>query len=290
MIELGLCCAFKEAPIRFRSTTATYLKRCPDPIKHLNSIVEHNVQSLHQAIEFCKTHNIAAFRINSRFLPSCTHPDVAYTLNDLPDGKQFKNCLKKCKDIRLSFHPDQFILLSSPKEHVTENSIKEIEYQSEIAELVGADVINIHGGGAYDSKEKALDRFYENFFRLSKRAQKRLTIENDDKIYTPKDLLPLCHRLKIPLVYDVHHHRCNPDGLSIESATSLALETWDRYPQFHISSPKAGWASKTPSKHADYIDIRDVPKSWIPLKIQVDVEAKAKELAVLKLQKELLNY
>ena len=41
----------------------------------------------------------------------------------------------------------------------------------------------------------------------------------------------------ILLVYDVHHHRCNPDGLSVEEATSQAMATWDREPLFpHLQS------------------------------------------------------
>ena len=50
----------------------------------------------------------------------------------------------------------------------------------------------------------------------------RLTLENDDKVYTPADLLPVCTEMKVPLVYDVHHHRCLPDGLSVEAATEKA--------------------------------------------------------------------
>jgi UV DNA damage endonuclease len=86
----------------------------------------------------------------------------------------------------------------------------------------------------------------------------------------------------VPLVYDVHHHRCNPDGLSVKEATALALSTWkDREPWMHLSSPRDGWASPNPRAHADYIDPTDVPREWRRLTMTVDVEAKAKERAVL---------
>jgi UV DNA damage endonuclease len=52
-----------------------------------------------------------------------------------------------------------------------------------------------------------------------------LTLENDDISYTVSDLLPVCDKLAIPLVYDVHHHRCNPDGLPVEEATQLPEAT-----------------------------------------------------------------
>jgi hypothetical protein len=118
-------------------------------------------------------------------------------------------------------------------------------------------------------------------------VRKRLTLENDDRNYTPQDLFPVCRDLKIPLVYDVHHHRCLPDGLSVAAATEQSLETWDREPLFHISSPKDGWAAPDPKKHHDYIDIHDLPENWLSMDIIVEIEAKAKELAIKKVMADL---
>ena len=119
-------------------------------------------------------------------------------------------------------------------------------------------------------------------------CSQRLTLENDDRSYSPLDLLPVCTDMEIPLVYDVHHHRCLPDGLSIEAATEKACRTWNREPLFHISSPINGWNGKSDvRKHHDYVDIRDFPQNWLSLDLTVEVEAKAKELAVLKLMAEI---
>jgi UV DNA damage endonuclease len=122
---------------------------------------------------------------------------------------------------------------------------------------------------------------------LSRRVRNRLTVENDDTTYTPADLLPLCRETGIPLVYDVHHHRCNQDELSIEEATEQALATWDREPLFHISSPIEGWKGPKPRRHHDFIDIEDFPECWRGKAMTVEVEAKAKEVAVLKLKHQL---
>ena len=92
-------------------------------------------------------------------------------------------------------------------------------YQTEVAEWVSAGVINIHGGGAYGDKPLALSRFAQNLNHLSNGARHRLTIENDDRVYTAHDLLSLCKSESIPLVYDVHYHRCNRDDLTVEEAT-----------------------------------------------------------------------
>jgi len=177
-------------------------------------------------------------------------------------------------------------VLSSPHAAVVTNSIQELVYQANLAEAVGADVINIHGGGVYGDKVSALQRFIRVFSDLPDTVRSRLTLENDDISYTVRDLLPVCQQLSIPLVYDVHHHRCNPDGLTVEEATRLAAETWvwsGREPYCHISSPKAGWGGGNPKPHSDYIDPADLPECWRGMAMTVDVEAKAKELAVVRL-------
>jgi UV DNA damage endonuclease len=222
-----------------------------------------------------------------------THPDVGYEVEELPGGREIVAQYRKCgafarvAGIRTCFHPDQFVVLNSPRPDVVEKSIAELEYQAEVARWIGADVVNIHGGGAYGDKQTALRTFAKNCARLPKTIRKLLTIENDDKVYTPADLLPLCQEHGIPFVYDVHHHRCTPDGLTEEEATRLALTTWDREPLFHISSPLEGWTGPKPQRHHDYIDARDFPRFWHGLNVTVEVEAKAKELAVKKLAKAL---
>jgi UV DNA damage endonuclease len=88
----------------------------------------------------------------------------------------------------------------------------------------------------------------------------------------------------------VHHHRCLKDGLSVEHVTEAALKTWNREPLFHVSSPKFGWESARPNLHHDFINIQDFPECWRGLPITVEVEAKAKELAVKKLRSQLLSF
>ncbi len=179
------------------------------------------------------------------------------------------------------------MVLNSPREDVVAKSIDELDYQAEVAEWVGADCINIHAGGAYGDKASALNRFAASLTRLPRRVRERLTVENDDLTYTPADLLPICKAEGLPLVYDVHHHRCNPDGLSVEQATRRAIKTWNREPLFHISSPIDGWDGPQPRRHHDFIHIDDFPDCWRRKKITIEIEAKAKEVAIQKLLAEL---
>jgi UV DNA damage endonuclease len=298
MIRFGLCCIFRKEPIKFRRTTAKYLLSLSrnQQLKYLAEICLHNAQALHKALRYCRDHDIKDFRINSQILPLKTHPDMGYSMENLPFHDQiiqtFKDCGRFCKkhDIRTTFHPDQFILLSSPSNEVVQRSIADLIYQAEVAQWVNTDVINIHGGGAYGNKSASLNRFRKRIEQLPEAVRFRLTLENDDRIYTPEDLLPVCRDAGIPLVYDVHHHRCLPDGSRVETITELAIGTWNREPLFHLSSPKDGWESGNPRNHHDYIDVDDFPSCWMNLDITVEVEAKAKELAVLKLKKDLTNF
>lgn len=295
MIRLGLCCMFAEAPINFRTTTAAAMSRRSreEALANLSSLCLANADSLLKALEYCEASGIGCFRVNSQILPLKTHPTCGYRMDELPEAERivqaFKDCgeFSKRNDLRLSFHPDQFVVLNSPRPEVAESSVEELEYQAEVAEWVGADVVNIHGGGAYGDKVKAMEEFRRSLGRLSERARMRLTVENDDKIFTPSDLLPICQAEGVPLVYDVHHHRCLKDALTVEEATETALTTWNREPMMHLSSPIEGWTGPKPERHHDYIDVKDFPACWLGRTLTVEVEAKAKELAVLKLKTEL---
>lgn len=297
-MRFGLCCLFANQPITFRTTTAKALQVLPRSaqLAKLSQICQHNALSLYQALEAVSGLGIGAFRIMSPLFPRMTHPEVGYSLAELPDAACIAAQLAATrqlaldKDIRLSFHPDQFVVLSSPHPAVVDNAIRELVYQAQLAEWVGAGVINLHAGGVYGDKPAALERFAAVYRNLPDAVRSRLSLENDDISYTPADLLPLCQRLGLPLVYDVHHHRCNPDGLSVEQATEQAAATWQalgREPYCHLSSPRAGWQGTNPKPHADYIDPADFPACWQGRMMTVDVEAKAKELAVVRLMREL---
>jgi UV DNA damage endonuclease len=298
MIRLGLCCIFRDQPIKFMSTTATAIGRMEraDALEKLARLCAANAEALFSALQFCAENGIGCFRINSQILPLKTHPRDGYDMSDLPGGEEIVRRFQEAGEfarqhaLRLCFHPDQFVVLNSQKPEVVEASVRELEYQGEVAEWVGADVINIHGGGAFGDKTKALADFAAGLARLSPRVQSRLTVENDDITFTPADLLPVCRAAGLPLVYDVHHHRVNPDALSVEEATALALTTWNREPLFHISSPIEGWSGPGPRRHHDFIDRSDFPAVWLPLNITVEVEAKAKEVAVLELKQILREF
>lgn len=294
-LRLGLCCQFAREPIKFRTTTATAMLRLAPAQRRarLAELCRANAEALLASLHFCSSHGIGAFRINSQILPVKTHPNAGYSIEELPGGEAIRARFRACGDfarqhrLRLSFHPDQFVVLNSANPDTVKHSLAELNYQAEVAEWVGADTLNLHGGGAYGDKPRALLALRRAIDQLPDNVRSRLTLENDDKVYTPADLLPVCRDTGVPLVYDVHHHRCLPDGSSIVATTEQARQTWSSEPLFHISSPLDGWGRPRPERHHDYIQASDFPSEWRGWPLTVEVEAKAKELAVLRLMADL---
>jgi len=114
----------------------------------------------------------------------------------------------------------------------------------------------------------------------------RLTIENDDKatMYSVKDLMYIHDETGIPIVFDYHHHQFCTGDLTEEQALKLAATTWpkDIGQEVHYSESKALHENNSklkPQAHSDYIN--SLPNTY-GLDVDIMVEAKAKELAILK--------
>jgi UV DNA damage endonuclease len=295
-LRWGLCCQFLDSPITFRTATHRYAFGLGSKARrdYLAEIAAHNADALAAAVERCHELGIGGFRVNSQILPLATHPITGYSLEQLDRSGaiagafEWAGALARAYDVRLSLHPDQFVVLNSERESVVRSAVQELEHQARVAEMIGADVVCLHGGGASGGFAAAIERLEHGLDLLSPRARERLALENDDRCFTPRSLLPLCRRMGVPLVYDVHHHRCLPDGFSIEEATELAFATWrGREPYAHLSSPKGGWTALNVRAHSDYIDPGDFPEIWLSRTMTIDVEAKAKERAVLAIKKAL---
>ena len=290
----GLCCQFLDSPIKFRQATHRYVATLDESarMQYLSGIVRDNAQALIQAIGRCAELEIGAFRINSQIMPLATHPASGYELSQLNDSNiivesfQAAGKLARENQIRLSFHPDQFVVLNSVSDKVRASSIEEMNHQAMVAELIDAEALTLHVGGKVGGTQQALDRLEKGIHLLGEPARSRLALENDDRLFSPADLLPFCERTGIPFIYDVHHHRCNPDAMLVADATRRATATWGgREPWMHISSPRGKPDTKDFRPHADYIDPADFPSEWLSMRMTIDVEAKEKERAVLAIQK-----
>jgi UV DNA damage endonuclease len=164
-------------------------------------------------------------------------------------------------------------------------AVRELDFMAELCDVLGADALTVHGGGRAGGTAAALDRLARGLDRLGDRARALVALENDDRLFAPADLLPLCRSAGVPLVYDVHHHRCHPDALSVREATEAAAATWGaREPWTHVASPRDGWTAPNPRPHAPLVDPADFPAEWLGRRMTIDVEAKDKERAVLAIR------
>ena len=110
----------------------------------------------------------------------------------------------RVNDVRLSFHPDQFVVLASDREEVVNKSIEEFEYHVDMARMMGygkqfQDIkINVHISG-----RKGPQGIRDVFGRLSPEARNTLTLENEEYTHGLLDCLSLSDL--VPTVMDIHH-------------------------------------------------------------------------------------
>jgi len=303
-LKFGLCCLFHKEPIKFKTYTKTALLKLSDSDRtdKILTVISHNIKTLQEAINYCCINSIESYRFSSDLFP---HFDYISSILSDGDMTWLLDKLKSIdtKNIKLSCHPGQFVNLGSPTPDVVQNSLSEIKYHSILCEHLKADEINIHlGSGTYGDKESTKARFMETF---RNNDLKNLTIENDELSYSVEDCLEVATILKIPVTFDLHHHRCHllkPDYVSEFTEHELFLkckQTWIDagydYMRMHLSNPKTGeYASASKSRgHSDTIyDLESIPE-WLReeslnFDIHLDIEAKFKETAIFELRRVIL--
>lgn len=257
---------------------------------YVSELALKNVSDIIKILEWNLKNDIKFFRLSSDIIPR----DDMVALQDLKDFEQIKNKLKEAGDfakqnnIRITSHPGPFVVLSSPHEHVVDNSIKNLELHGFIFDLMGLDKtsynkINIHCNGVYGDKLSAMDRFCDNYNKLSDSVKNRLSIENDDKasMYSVNDLLYIHNKISIPIVFDYHHHRFCDGGITEEEALALAVSTWKNgiTPVVHYSESAV---DKKPQAHSDFI--KTLPNTY-GNDVDIMLETKMKDLALLEVKK-----
>lgn len=279
-----------------KTTTYKNLSKLEPKLWHmkLKDIAIKNIESTERIIRYNSAYGIKLYRMTSKIIPLATHKEVAFWdwESDLkPYFEKLGRTIRECK-ARVSTHPDHFVLLNSPRKEVLEASIKDLEYHMKMYNLMGlseSSKMVLHIGGMYGDKESALERFYRGFDVLSDEIKNRIILENDDKIYTAKEVLNVAKTLEVPMVLDVHHNKCNPSEAALESIISSIYDTWKKEedaPKIHFSSPKC---EKDFRAHHDYIESEDfiefinMSKKVDGRDIDVMIEAKKKDLSVFKL-------
>lgn len=264
-------------------------------IPFLKDIILHNLTLTKETLLWNIDKNILMYRASSKLIPFSTHSDILrdYEFRWFEDSDILKLLgeIKKIvleNDIRLSMHPDQFTVLNSFKEDVVDKSILNLEYHEKLLTSMGGTDLIIHTGGVYGDKSEAIKRFITTYNSLDKNIRKHLRLENDDVSYTLSDVIAISKTCGIPVLLDIHHHNCNNGGVyNIKSLMNYIKDSWDStglLPKCHISTGITDYKDK---RHADYIspaDFFSFCELTEDIKVDLMVEAKLKEMAVLELK------
>ena len=262
-------------------------------IEYASELGLQNCKDLFEIVKWNNKNGFPFFRITSNLFPWSSE----YKLKDMPDHQEICDVLGEVgkyvadNNMRITSHPGPFNVLTSPHPHVVDNCINDLSTHGEVFDMMGLsrtpyNKINIHIGGAYGDKESAMERFCVNFVRLPDSVKSRLTVENDDKasMYSVRDLYDGVYKvIGIPIVFDYHHHQFCTGDMSEQKALELAIKTWgDIKPVVHYSESRRDEKKDETIRvqaHSDYI--YDKIETY-GNEIDIMVEAKAKELAVVK--------
>jgi UV DNA damage endonuclease len=290
--NLGLVCITTTDAVRYKTVTRKRLLSFDEPTQRemLRALYQENVNRLNSAIEFCQANDIRLYRMTSGLFPFSDEPIGAEILEDFAGQLSVIGKDALARNIRLVLHPDQFVVLSSDSEAVIENSVKILRMHAKTMDLLEQPrsewaVMNIHGG-----KGDRVDKLVASVEKLPDEIRSRIAFENDEHAYSSAQILEVCRRANVPMVFDAHHHICREklddyNNQSVEETFWAARETW-KNPEnqlVHISNGRDRFQDRA---HHDLIfDMPDVFRfaPWI------EVEAKHKEIAIAKLQKEWLN-
>jgi UV DNA damage endonuclease len=260
---------------------------------YLKSLIDQNLKDLLTQLQWNIKHNIFFMRLTSEMFPFASHSEYGYSIHFADEHlKIIGNFIKK-NGIRLTMHPGQYNVLSSPNENVVRNTFLDLNHHCDILDRMGLgkdSVMIIHGGGVYGDKEKSLERLEKNILLLPEGTRNRLVLENCEMSYKIEDLLPISEKLQVPIVIDFHHDSIYPSDNPVEFYFDRVFKVWfDRgiKPKVHVSNSVPGITendSKTARrKHSDYIQFLHESLLKITFPLDVMLECKMKEQAIFRL-------
>ncbi|CAM3628053.1 UV DNA damage repair endonuclease UvsE [Marinicrinis lubricantis] len=284
-----------------KTMTATTFQKITDreaAIRKLQRIAAENLQNTLRLLKHNQAHDIHVYRFSSKLIPLISHEWLS-GWDPFPILEPFFREIGdyvKAHGMRVSFHPDHFTVLSTPRPEILKASIRDLHIHVKMLDTMGLGEeakCNIHIGGAYGDKPKSLERFIRQFSELDESIRRRITLENDDKTFNALETLKACEALQVPMVLDIHHQWVNNEGERAIDLWPRVLQTWADNPQLppkiHVSSPKS---ESDPRGHADDVDAGFVRDFLISIskhtdRLDVMIEAKRKDGALFQLMEDL---
>jgi UV DNA damage endonuclease len=251
--------------------------------------VQNNLDCLERILVYNVHGGFFFFRITSDLVPFASHPVCTFDW-----AAHFRKQLQgigrfiREHDIRISMHPDPFVLINSPKDDVVQRSIAELEYHSRVLDEMGLDStakIQIHVGGLYGDRGSAVARFVESYRSLRAPLRRRLIIENDDRLFSLRDALTIHEKTGVPILFDSFHHECLNHGETVREALQLAVSTWRRQDgaaMADYSTQEQGQRVGTHARTLDSLRFRRFIRETKGIDFDLMLEIKDKERSALK--------
>jgi UV DNA damage repair endonuclease len=325
--RIGFACKFAEINkkgeiasvegLNTGGTTLAWAKRNTRSVaeEKIIDVAKSNILATHALVKKVATldPSLRMVRITSDMFSFYTHEDY----KDFWQSSDVQTSLARwmapigetarANNVRLSFHPDQFVVLASDREEVVNKSIDEFEYHVDMAKFMGygkqfQDIkINVHISG-----RKGPQGIRDVFGRLSPEARNTLTLENEEYTHGLSDCLSLSDL--VPTVLDIHHNWIR-EGAYIGCNDDLVKKVIDSWrglrPTMHYSVSRedvlgvhprhilpdhgaliaSGYSKQKLRAHSDYF-WNDAVNDWALTfvdKFDIMCEAKAKNLASFKL-------
>jgi UV DNA damage endonuclease len=268
---------------------------------------------------YLRRHGMHMYRMSSDLAPYATHPDMPQfhtMVKDSAGDLARIGRLAREADIRLSFHPSQYIILNSESEDLTRRSMADLDSQAEMLDLMECGpeaVVVLHVGGAYGDRESGWRRWAKTWPRLSEPVRRRLVLENDDLRYSAADVLKVHEATGVKCVWDYQHHWCmNPEGLPLVETLEKFVRTWPAgvRPKMHYSCARTEMRElKRKNRKTGLNETVLLPPVWTghadfcnPFEtiaflrairhIDVDImlESKSKDLSLLRLRNDIAKF
>jgi len=251
--------------------------------------VKHNLDYVRRILDFNLTHGFMFFRISSGIIPFASHPVMNIDWQGMFEAELYDiGAFIRQHRMRISMHPDQFVLINSPRRQVVQASIRDLIWQTQFLDLMGLDgssKVQIHVGGVYADRRMAVRNFIANYLGLPSRVKERLVIENDDKSFPLNDCLKIHEAVGIPVLFDNFHHDCLNQGESLFEAMMMAKGTWKKKDGLMMVDYSAQEPGARRGKHALTIDTNQF-SNFLSITQGMDfdimLEIKDKEKSALK--------
>ena len=299
-IRLGYVCIQNTVNISYTHTItySNYLKLSKEKgEKKIDSFIKKNLQNLLLILKYNVQNQVYFFRFSHNLIPLATHESVKFNYI-IPYIKEWEKIgiYIKNNQLRIDVHPDHFCVLNSIHENVIKQSINTLEFIYQIYQAMHIEGLAIlHIGSGSPNKEVAIKRFYETWKNIPIHIQKMIILENDDKTFTALEVLEICETLNIPMVFDYHHHICNPGKVKLETILKRILDTWKNtsiIPKMHFSSPKSKKEIRAHHQLIDahtFISFIDLLKSY-QTDVDIMLECKGKDESLFRLSRQLHFY